>query len=223
MPMALGNFFRMDCRRRGVQDGEGAGGRTRNTTLVTEQETGDEELLRRVAGGDRSAFALLMRRHASPMLALAQRTTGNAADADDVVQEAFIKVWTQVSAWRPEGGAKFSTWFYRVVLNASLDRCRRKMGQPLDEVEAMADLGPGGFENSVMAQQRRMIVQAMDQVSDKQREALTLFYFGELSAPSAAQVLDVSLSSFESLLFRGKAALKQALKRQGVGSLGEML
>ena len=191
--------------------------------LVTEQEPGDEEVLRRIAGGDRVAFALLMRRHASPMLALAQRTTGNAADADEIVQEAFIKVWTQASVWRPEGGAKFSTWFYRVVLNASLDRCRRKVGEPLDEIEEPPDHSPGGFDNTVMAQRKRLIVQAMDQVSDKQRQALTLFYFGELSAPSAAQVLDVSLSSFESLLFRGKTALKQALKRQGISSLGDML
>ena len=183
----------------------------------------DNDLLRLIAAQDRRAFACLMQRHGRLMMMVAQRTIGNAADADEVVQEAFLKVWLLASEWQPDGGAKFSTWFYRVVLNASLDRCRRKGMASLDDVDDPEDTAPGGFETVAHAQRHRMIVAAMADLSDKQNEALSLYYFGEMSAPDAARILDVSLSSFEALLFRGKVALKEALKRRGVTSLGEVL
>ena len=183
----------------------------------------DDDLLRLIAAGDRRAFACLMDRYSTVMLRVAQRTLGNAADADEVVQEAFIKVWILAAQWDPNGGAKFSTWFYRVVLNASLDRCRRKVMVPLDDVDDPEDMAPNGYENVAQAQRHRVIVAAMADLSEKQREAMMLFYFGEMSAPSAARLLDVSLSSFESLLFRGKTALKEALRCRGVTSLGEVL
>ena len=191
--------------------------------LVADQTTRDDDLLRRIASGDRRAFAALMQRHSSLMLKVAQRTTGNAADADEIVQDAFLKVWTQASQWNPQGGAQFGTWFYRVVLNASLDRCRRKATMPLDQVDEPSDPAMGGYEIAAMAARQRVIVAAMDSLSDKQKEALTLYYFGETSAPEAAAMLAVSLSAFEALLFRGKAALKQALRRRGITSLGELL
>ncbi len=96
-------------------------------------EPGDDDLLRRVAAGDRWALQRLMDRHGRAMLALAERTTGNAADADELVQETFLKVWTMAPRWRADGGALFSTWLYRVVLNASLDLRRRRPLHALEE------------------------------------------------------------------------------------------
>ena len=183
----------------------------------------DNDLLRHIAAGDRRAFACLMARHGALMVKVAERTIGNAADADEVVQDAFLKVWVLAAKWDRDGGAKFSTWFYRVVLNASLDRCRRKTMTSLDDVDDPLDDAPSSYDAVAKRQRQTIIVAAMDQLSAKQREALTLFYFGEMTAQQASQILDISLSAFEALLFRGKVALKETLRRQGITSLGEVL
>src|SRR6266481_183164 len=95
-------------------------------------EASDEDLMRRVAGGDERAFRLLARRYAARAVALARRVTGNDADAEEVVQEALLRVWTNAPRWRPL--AAFRTWFYRIVLNLCLSRQRRKV--PLVALEA---------------------------------------------------------------------------------------
>jgi len=194
-----------------------------NASEIDAEGLGDDDLLRLISGGDRRAFKVLMSRHGRLMLALAQRTTGNAADADEVLQEALLKVWQTAWQWRPDGGAKFSSWFYRVVLNASLDRCRRKTMTPLDDVDDPEDESPSGYDQVASAQRHRMIVMAMDELPKRQKEAVTLFYFGEMSAPHAALFLGMSLSAFESLLIRGKRTLRETLRRRGIRSLGDVL
>src|SRR5262249_32712742 len=94
----------------------------------------DEDLMRRVARGDEPAFRLLARRYAARAVGLARRITGNDADAEEVVQEALLRVWTNAPRWRPL--ASFRTWFYRVVLNLCLSRRRRP---PLLPLEAAGD------------------------------------------------------------------------------------
>ncbi len=186
-------------------------------------ELDDNELLERIAAGDRRAFRLLMVRHGRPMLALAQRMTGNAADADEIAQDAFMKVWLNASRWRRDGGAKFSSWLYRVVLNASLDRCRRKPMASLEDVDDPQDSAPGSFDHVSSGQRHRMIVEAMDQLPDRQKVAMSLYYFGEMTAPSAARSLNISVSAFEALLIRGKQSLRTVLLRQGIRELGDLV
>jgi RNA polymerase sigma-70 factor (ECF subfamily) len=191
--------------------------------VTTLGDSGDDELLRGVAAGDRWALRRLMDRHGSAMLALAERTTGNAADADELVQEAFLKVWTMAPRWRADGGALFSTWLYRVVLNASLDRRRRRPLHALDEAGDLADPAAGGLELAVASQRQSVLRGALAELPERQRAALVLHYFGETSAPEAARILNLSLSAMESLLVRGKRALRQALARRGVTGLGDVL
>ena len=104
-------------------------------------EASDEDLMERVAQGDEPAFRLLSRRYAARALRLARRITGNRADAEEVVQEALLRVWVNAPRWRPL--AAFRTWFYRVVLNLCLSRRRRAPFLPLaaagDPVDASAD------------------------------------------------------------------------------------
>jgi RNA polymerase sigma-70 factor (ECF subfamily) len=157
------------------------------------------------------------------MLALAQRVVGNAHDADEVVQEAFLKVWSMSARWDPKGKAKFPTWLYRVVLNASLDRLRRTPMAPLDEAEHIADQAPNSLDQTLARQRHQIITQAMAQLPPRQQAALSLHYFGEVSGPQAAEILDLSLSACEALLVRGKRALRKSLSNLGVTGLGDLL
>lgn len=157
------------------------------------------------------------------MLVLAQRVLGNAHDADEVVQETFLKVWSMASRWEPEGRAKFSTWLYRVVLNACLDRLRRMPMAPLDEVGELADRTPSSMDRALAQQRHHILIQAMAQLPPRQQTALSLHYFGEVSAPRAAEILNLSLSACEALLARGKKTLRKILAGMGINGLGDVL
>lgn len=183
----------------------------------------DDDLLEQAATGDRRAFQALMERHARPMLALAQRVSGSADDAEELVQDAFLKVWTMAPKWHRGGRAQFSTWLYRVVLNSCLDRRRRPRWSGLDEVEEIADSSPGAAQQLLLRRQRSLIQEAMTAIPERQRAALFLHYFSEISAPQAACVLEISVSAMEALLIRGKRALKKELMRRGVTEIGDML
>ena len=182
----------------------------------------DDGLLCAIAGGDRGAFARLMERHARPMLALATRVTRNPDDADEVVQEAFLKVWVMAPKWQANGEAKFATWLYRVVLNACLDRGRRMPFSPLEDAGDPADPGPAGLDQAMATQRDSVLSTAMANMPTRQREALTLYYFSDLSAPQAAEILDLSVSALEALLVRGKRSLKAVLQRRGIGGIGDL-
>ena len=100
----------------------------------------DEALMARVARGDERAFQLLSRRHLPAMLGLARRILGNAADAEDVAQEAFMRVWTHAPRWQPL--AQFRTWLTRVVVNLCLDRKRRAPWVGLEAAGEIVDPRP---------------------------------------------------------------------------------
>jgi RNA polymerase sigma-70 factor (ECF subfamily) len=125
--------------------------------------------------------------------------------------------------WDPEGRAKFSTWLYRVVLNASLDRLRRAPMASLDDAAEIADQAPSSLETALARQRQRIVAQAMTRLPPRQQAALSLHYFGEVSGPRAAEILDLSLSACEALLARGKRALRKALADLGITGLGDML
>ena len=183
----------------------------------------DDDLLMSIAKGDQLAFRRLMERHAKPMLALAHRLTGSAEDADEVVQEAFLKVWRLAGRWEVNGAAAFSTWFYRVVFNACLDRRRRAPMAPLEDAGTPVDPAPIGIETAQEKERRSAIVAALDVLPERQRKAVWLYYFGEVNGPQAAEILGMSLSALEALLVRGRRSLKKALVKRGIVSIGDIL
>nr|WP_235720772.1 RNA polymerase sigma factor [Magnetospirillum molischianum] len=183
---------------------------------------GDDDLLRAASLGDRGAFAVLMERHARPMLTLATRVTRNADEADEIVQDAFLKVWKMAPRWEPDREAKFSTWLYRVVLNASLDVRRRARYAPLEEAGDPVDTAPGGLDLAVAHQRDRLVSQALDDIPNRQRAALSLHYYAGMSAPQAAKIMELTVPAVESLLVRGKRALRSALARRGITGIGDV-
>ena len=186
-------------------------------------EPDDDILIGAIAGGDKAAFHALMERHSRSYLALAQRLTGSADDADEVVQEAFLRVWTTAPQWRPGGEARFTTWFYRVVANLCLDRRRRKASAPLEEAGELVDPMPGGLDERAAWEGRAMVAAAMAELPERQRAAIALYYFSEVSGPEAAEMMDLSVSALESLLVRGRRALRKALADLGVKDMGDVL
>lgn len=175
--------------------------------------TADADLLARCAGGDGAAFAALSRRHAPRVLMLARRMLENEADAQDIVQETFIRLWQQAPQWEWRD-AQLSTWLHRVATNLCLNhlqRVRARM-QPLgEEQDAIADTAPTG-EVLLEAGQRTAAVQAaIAALPERQRAALLLFYAADVSTAQAADTLGLTVKSVESLLVRARQSLRQRL------------
>lgn len=182
----------------------------------------DADLVRRAGGGDTRAAAELVRRHAGRITSLARRMLGDAAEAEDVAQEVFLRVWREAPRWKP-GAAKFETWMHRVALNQCYDRLRRRRETPDAEAGVMTpDPSPEPGE-ALLAQQRALRVRAaIAQLPERQRAAIALCHFEEASNIEAAAALEVSVEALESLLSRGRRALRAALADVAQDLLGEL-
>lgn len=183
----------------------------------------DLDLLEAVGQGDRQAFATLMERHGRYALALALRMLNNAHDAEDVAQEAFVRVWTHAARWNPQGGAQFTTWLYRVVVNLCLDRRRVSSPLPLDGVAEPEDPARNGLDTLTDGQAAKLVAEAMAELPDRQRVAMALCYFDDIGCQQAADIMEISVSAMESLLVRGRRSLKDHLIRRGFSSVGDVL
>jgi RNA polymerase sigma-70 factor (ECF subfamily) len=175
---------------------------------------GDAELLRAVAAGDRSAFDRLSRRHLDRAYGVALRMTGSRADAQDVVQDVFLRLWQRPEAWRP-GQAQFSTWLYRVVVNRCLDLKRRPKGADLDSVAEPQDPDANAEDSLLDAERSRALDSAVNQLPERQRAAIVLTYTAGLRNAEAASAMDISVKAFEALLVRAKRELRDYLAGQG--------
>lgn len=173
-------------------------------------EDPDEALLVRVADGDPAAVRALVGRKLPRLLALAQRMLGDAAEAEDVAQEAFLRVWRQAPKWRP-GQARFDTWLHRVALNLCYDRLRRRREIATEDPPEVADEGPAPDRGLDARDTGRRVGEALARLPKRQREAVVLCHYQELGNIEAAAVMGVTVEALESLLSRGRRALRVAL------------
>ena len=169
----------------------------------------DEALMARIARGDESAFRALAGRHLPVMLGLARRILGNAADAEDVAQEAMLRVWTHAPRWQPL--ALFRTWLSRVVVNLCLDRKRKAPWVDLEAAGELADPAPLAGEAAEAAERDRLLTAAIAELPARQRAAIVLSYTEGMSNAQVAEILDTTVSAVETLLVRGKQNLRRAL------------
>ncbi len=170
----------------------------------------DADLVARVGRGDRAAAQALMARHLPKMASLARRMLSDPAEAEDAVQDAFLRLWTHAARWQP-GNAKFETWLYRVTLNKCYDRLRRRPTARLDEAADVADAAPGPaavFEQAVVA---RQIAEALAELPERQRAAIELCHHQGCGNIEAAEIMGISVEALESLLARGRRTLKARL------------
>ncbi len=174
----------------------------------------DAELLRAIADGDRTAFDRLSRRHLDRAYSVALRMTGSKADAEDVTQDVFLRLWLRPESWQP-GQAQFSTWLYRVVVNRCLDLKRRPRGADLDSVEEPQDPDANAEEDLLEAERSRALDAAVARLPGRQRAAIVLTYTAGLRNAEAAASMDISVKAFEALLVRAKRELRDDLAGQG--------
>mgnify|MGYP002629733150 FL=1 len=169
----------------------------------------DEALMGRVARGDEAAYRQLSRRHIPAMLGLARRILGNAADAEDVAQEAMLRVWTHAPRWQPL--AQFRTWLTRVVVNLCLDRKRRAPWVELEAAGEIVDPAIGADGLAERQERDRQVAQAIAELPARQRTAIVLTYGDGMSNAQVAEILDTTVSAVETLLVRSKQNLRRAL------------
>lgn len=175
-------------------------------------------LLARYAAGDPAAATLLATRLTPRIYAHAARVLGEPAEAEDVAQEALIRLWRIAPQWR-SGEAKVTTWVYRVVANLCTDRLRKRRTTPLDDVAEPADPAPSAAQGIQHKARVDALQAALDTLPDRQRQAVVLRHIDGLANPEIADILDVGVEAVESLTARGKRALRAALDGQR-GALG---
>ena len=173
-------------------------------------EDSDEALLVRVADGDPAAVRALVGRKLPRLLGLAQRMLGDPAEAEDVAQETFVRVWKQAPRWRP-GEARFDTWLHRVTLNLCYDRLRRRREVTAEHPPEVVDEGPAPDRGLEAMDTGRRVGEALAKLPDRQREAVVLCHDQELGNIEAAAVMGVTVEALESLLSRGRRSLRAAL------------
>src|SRR5579863_7989143 len=183
------------------------------------QDESDDALMRRAGSGDKAAFAVLVRRHLARATAVAQRIVANRSDAEEIVQETFLRCWQKAPEWLPAndraagdaGRAQIGTWLYRVLVNLCLDRRRRPRPVEIEAAAEVADDRASGFDARAASETSRRVAAAMAALPDRQRAALALCYFEGLGNIEAAAALAISVGALESLLVRGRRALKESL------------
>ncbi len=172
----------------------------------------DTALMQRVAAGDHRAYAALVDRHLRHAVNVAHRVLFHRADAEEVAQEAFLRVWQHARRWQPDGGASFRTWLNRVVVNLCIDRKRRPGMAALDDQPDPVDPQATPFEARLATETGDRVAQALQRLPERQRAAIVLCYWEGESNIAAAEALGVSVGALESLLIRAKRSLRDELK-----------
>ncbi|MSP21316.1 MAG: RNA polymerase sigma factor [Alphaproteobacteria bacterium] len=168
----------------------------------------DDVLMGRLRGGNGDAFAELLGRHLGAVARFSYHMIGNAADADEIAQETFLRLWRGRERWEPR--AQVRTWLLRVARNLCIDRFRRRE-VVTDEFPDLPDLRPTPAGNLQARETERIVAKALAELPERQRAAIGLVYYEGLSNIEAAQVLDVSIDALESLLARGRRSLRSNL------------
>lgn len=172
-------------------------------------EASDEDLMARVAEGDRAAFRMLCDRYALRAIGFARRFVGHPQDAEDIAQEAFLRVWRAAPRWR--ASAAFGTWFYRIVFNLCLNHRRRPPFAPLEEAGDPGDPSPDPLARLERAEEDESLLVAVAGLPERQRAAILLTYWEGLSNARVADILGTSVSGVETLLVRARRGLRRSL------------
>ncbi|MFG1907101.1 RNA polymerase sigma factor SigM [Kribbella sp. NPDC048928] len=175
----------------------------------------DHELLRMHVAGNPDSFGYLVKRHRDRMWAVAIRTLGEPEEAADALQEAFISAFRRADSFR--GDAKVTTWLHRIVVNACLDRIRRRQVRaadplPEDEDRAAELAGPAEDDPAEVRERRLDVLNALKQINEDQRAALVLVDMEGYSIEEAAAILDCAPGTVKSRCARGRAKLLPLLR-----------
>lgn len=176
---------------------------------------GESALMTRVAAGDAAAFTRLVTLHTPMVHAIAWRMLGDAVEAEDVVQETFVKVWVNARGWTPAGGG-LGAWLRRISTNACLDRLRRPRTLSDELLAEQEDDAPGADVQIDTSRRQTAVAQAILDLPDRQRAAIILTYYEGASNAEAASILGIGVKALESLLVRARQALTHSLTGSGL-------
>jgi len=194
--------------------------------LLSEPLVDDAELARRIAGGDQAAFAVLMRRNNGGLYRAARAILGNAADAEEVLQEAYLAAYRHMADYRAD--AKLSTWLTRIVVNQALGRRRsqRRSGvvvpinprhaddHAAEESAEVGDLSDSPEHSAVRAEVRALLERTIETLPVAFRTVFILREVDELSGAETAQCLSITEATVRSRLFRARSLLRESLSRE---------
>jgi RNA polymerase sigma-70 factor (ECF subfamily) len=177
----------------------------------------DDRLMALVAARDGAAFRILIERYQQRPYRLAWRMLNDATEAEDVAQEALLRLWSHAGQWRA-GGPGVAAWLARVATNLCLDRLRRRRFASDEAVPDRAD--PALLADAMMDEEtmRTRTIAAIQALPERQRAAIILTYYEDQPNAAAAEMLEMNVKAFESLLLRARTAL-----RTGLVSLGDAL
>lgn len=195
-------------------------GRGGTTTIDNPPQPTDEDLMRRITGGDREAFAHLFGRHAPTALALASRILRQSPLAEEAVQEAFLAVWREPT-WHLHGRGSVRTWLLSIVHHRAVDVVRREQSQrnrvnDLASGAAFSDGISDPFDEILMlemgtAEQERVVRGALHRLPPAQRQVITLMYFDGLSQTQISERLSIPLGTVKSRSLLGLRRLRSTL------------
>jgi RNA polymerase sigma-70 factor (ECF subfamily) len=186
------------------------------------RDNGDVGLMLRVRGDDMEAFAELVCRYQRPVTALAYRYLGDETEAEDLAQEAFLRVYRSRARYEPQ--AKFSTWLYRIVVNVCLNAIRARKARPPLPRGGMPDGNGSGsvpeFEDrDAPGPERRLeerelarrVKAAVDELPENQRLAILMNKYQDLSYQEIADAMEMTTMAVKSLLTRARVNLRRKL------------
>jgi RNA polymerase sigma-70 factor, ECF subfamily len=180
----------------------------------------EEKLVKKIKKGDRDAFAQLVELYKDKIYQLAYRMVGNKQEAEDIAQEAFLRVFANIDQYDP--GYKFSTWIYRIATNLSIDHLRKRkqvysidrQGDGTDDIdwhERIADQAPNPEEQLVKGELQEQVQQALSNLTPKYRSIMILRYIEDLSLQEISEVVKLPVTTIKTRIHRGREALKQKL------------
>ncbi len=177
-----------------------------------EAET-DNATMRRIAAKDALAFRMIVEQESPILYRVAYRMLNNPAAAEDVAQEALLRLWTGAARWTGVGPG-ISAWLRRVATNICLDQLRHKRFSSDEDVPERIDDAP--LADAVIDEQRVRsgLMAALDALGERQRAAIVLTYYEALPNAEAAEAMDMNIKAFESLLVRARHALKSSIADQ---------
>ena len=184
--------------------------------LVSETTVDDAELARRIAGHDEAAFECVMRRNNAALYRVARAILKNEADAEDVLQEAYLAAYRHMGEFRAE--AKLSTWLTRIVVNQALARRRSRDRAatvvPFSEPEELDDEDSSPEQSTTRAEFRRLLERKIEALPLAFRTVYVLRDIDELSGAETAECLSITEATVRSRLFRARGLLRESLSRE---------
>ncbi len=172
----------------------------------------DQDLVRQVRGGNPGSFRVLVDRHARSVFRLAFRMTGNEADAEDIVQETFLRSFRQLGQY--EARASFSTWIYRIAANCCLDvlRARSRRHETEEPLPGLVCVAPAPDRVALAAETRSAIGVALGRLTEQERVAFLLRHYEGRSIHEVSLVLDISETAAKNSIFRAVQKMRQSLE-----------